>query len=201
MTCGMPAESGVAAGVRRIEATTGQGALDAIRRREKILEEIGGHLGARDAAALERLQRLLAREKELEKKLRALEQKLVAGEGAAGGAGEEKVREAGGVKVITRRVEGVDARALREMADRLRQKHGSAVVALGSVVDGKVALLVAVTPDLTARIKASEIVKRIAPIVGGTGGGRPDFAQAGGRDAARLEEALEQVAALVEGAG
>ncbi|HLK86958.1 MAG TPA: alanine--tRNA ligase [Candidatus Binataceae bacterium] len=192
----LDAESGVAAGVRRIDATTGQGALDAIRRREKILEEIGGHLGARDAAALDRLQRLLAREKELEKKLRALEQKLVAGEGGAGGAGAEKVREAGGIKVITRRVEGVDARALREMADRLRQKHGSAVVALGSVADDKVALLVAVTPDLTARIKAGEIVKRIAPIVGGTGGGRPDFAQAGGRDAARLDEALDKVLEL-----
>ncbi len=194
----LDAESGVAAGVRRIEAATGQGALDAIRRREKLLEEIGGQLGARDAAALDRLQRLLAREKELEKKLRALEQKLVAGEG---GAGAERVREAGGVKVVTRRVEGVDARALREMADRLRHKHGSAVVALGSVADDKVALLVAVTPDLTARIKAGEIVKRIAPMVGGTGGGRPDFAQAGGRDAARLDEALERVAALVEGAG
>jgi alanyl-tRNA synthetase len=190
-------ESGVAAGVRRIEAATGQGALDAIRRREQILETIGGHLGARDDAAVERLERLLAREKELEKKLRALEQKLVAGDGAAGGAEAEKVREAGGIKVVTRRVEGVDSRALREMADRLRQKYGSAVVAIGSVVDDKVAILVAVTSDLTGRIKAGEIVKQIAPIVGGTGGGRPDFAQAGGRDASRLDEALERVAALV----
>ncbi|HEY2524250.1 MAG TPA: alanine--tRNA ligase [Candidatus Binataceae bacterium] len=190
-------ESGIAAGVRRIEAATGQGALDSIRRRERILETIGGHLGARDDAALERLQRLLAHEKELEKKLRALEQKLVAGDGAVGGADAEKMREAGGVKVVTRRVEGVDPRALREMADRMRQKYGSAVVALGSVVDDKVAILVAVTPDLTSRIKAGDIVKRIAPIIGGTGGGRPDFAQAGGRDASRLDEALEGVAALV----
>ena len=191
------AESGVAAGVRRIEAATGQGALEAIRRRERILETIGGHLGARDDAAVERLERLLAREKELEKKLRALEQKLVAGDGAAGSADAEKVREAGGVKVVTRRVEGVDPRALREMADRMRQKYGSAVVAIGSVVDGKVAILVAVTPDLTGRIKAGDIVKQIAPIVGGTGGGRPDFAQAGGRDASRLDEALERIVALV----
>ncbi len=191
------AETGVAAGVRRIEAATGQGALEAIRRRERILETIGGHLGARDDAAVERLERLLAREKELEKKLRALEQKLVAGDGAAGSADAEKVREAGGVKVVTRRVEGVDPRALREMADRMRQKYGSAVVAIGSVVDGKVAILVAVTPDLTGRIKAGDIVKQIAPIVGGTGGGRPDFAQAGGRDASRLDEALERIVALV----
>jgi alanyl-tRNA synthetase len=191
------AETGVAAGVRRIEAATGQGALEAIRRRERILETIGGHLGARDDAAVERLEHLLAREKELEKKLRALEQKLVAGDGAAGSADAEKVREAGGVKVVTRRVEGVDPRALREMADRMRQKYGSAVVAIGSVVDGKVAILVAVTPDLTDRIKAGDIVKQIAPIVGGTGGGRPDFAQAGGRDASRLDEALERITALV----
>jgi alanyl-tRNA synthetase len=193
----LEAESGVAAGVRRIEAATGQGALEAIRRREQILETLGGHLGARDAAAVERLERLLAREKELEKKLRALEQKLAAGDGAAGSADAEKVREAGGVKVVTRRVEGVDPRALREMADRLRQKYGSAVVAIGSVIDDKVAILVAVTSDLTGRIKAGDIVKQIAPIVGGTGGGRPDFAQAGGRDASRLDEALERVAALV----
>jgi alanyl-tRNA synthetase len=191
------AETGVAAGVRRIEAATGQGALEAIRRRERILETIGGHLGARDDAAIERLERLLAREKELEKKVRALEQKLVAGDGAAGSADAEKVREAGGVKVVTRRVEGVDPRALREMADRMRQKYGSAVVAIGSVVDGKVAILVAVTPDLTGRIKAGDIVKQIAPIIGGTGGGRPDFAQAGGRDASRLDEALERIVALV----
>src|SRR5215469_356288 len=113
----LESESGVAAGVRRIEAFTGQGALEAIRRREKLLEEIGSHLGARDAQALERLERLLAREKELEKKLRALEQKLVSG--AAGGDAEQ-VREKNGVKVVTRKVDGVEPRALREMADRIR---------------------------------------------------------------------------------
>ena len=107
----LEAESGVAAGVRRIEAATGQGALEAIRRRERILETIGGHLGARDDAAVERLERLLAREKELEKKLRALEQKLVAGDGAAGGADAEKVREAGGVKVVTRQASKASTRA------------------------------------------------------------------------------------------
>ncbi len=194
----LEAETGVAAGVRRIEAATGQGALDAIRRRERILETLGGHLGANDDAAVERLERLLAREKELVKKLRALEQKVVAGDdGAAGSRDAERVREVGGVKIVTRRVEGVDSRALREMADRMRQKYGSAVVAIGSVVDDKVAILVAVTSDLTGRIKAGDIVKQIAPLVGGTGGGRPDFAQAGGRDASRLDEALERVTALV----
>jgi alanyl-tRNA synthetase len=190
-------ESGVAAGVRRIEAVTGQGALETIRKREKILDEIGAQLGARDGAAVERLEKLLAREKELEKKLRAMEQKLASGAGAA--ASEETVRDVGGVKVVTRKLDGVDARTMREMADRMRQKHGSAVVALGSDLgEGKVALLVAVTPDLTSKIKAGDIIKNIAPIVGGTGGGRPDLAQAGGRDASKLDEALAKVLTLLQ---
>jgi alanyl-tRNA synthetase len=192
----LEAESGVAAGVRRIEAVTGQGALETIRKREKILQEIGAQLGARDGAAVERLEKLLAREKELEKKLRAMEQKLAGGAGAD--ASEEQTREVAGVKIVTRKLDGVDPRTMREMADRLRQKHGSAVVALGSDLgEGKVALLVAVTPDLTAKIKAGDIIKNIAPIVGGTGGGRPDLAQAGGRDASKLDEALAKVATLV----
>ncbi|MGB8413940.1 MAG: alanine--tRNA ligase [Candidatus Binatus sp.] len=195
----LEAESGVAAGVRRIEAVTGQGALETIRKREKILEEIGAQLGARDGAAVERLEKLLAREKELEKKLRAMEQKLAAGGGAGGAEAEEVVREVGGVKVVTRRLDGVDPRTMREMADRMRQKHGSCVVALGSDLgECKVALLVAVTADLTAKIKAGDIIKNIAPIVGGTGGGRPDLAQAGGRDASKLDEALSKVAALLQ---
>ncbi|MGA8643481.1 alanine--tRNA ligase [Candidatus Binatus sp.] len=192
----LEAESGVAAGVRRIEAVTGQGALETIRKREKILEEIGAQLGARDGAAVDRLEKLLAREKELEKKLRAMEQKLASG--ASGASSEETVTEVGGIKVVTRKLDGVDPRMMREIADRMRQKHGSAVVALGSDLgDGKVALLVAVTPDLTSKIKAGDIIKNIAPIVGGTGGGRPDLAQAGGRDATKLDEALAKVATLV----
>ena len=189
----LEAESAVGAGVRRIEALTGQGAIENIRRRERLLAELGDHLGGRDEAALERVQRLIARERELEKKLRALEQKLVAGDGS--GVGEaETIREHNGITLVTRKVTGVEAGALREMADRLRQKHRSAVVAIGSELDGKVALIVAVTPDLAGRIKAGDIIKKIAPIVGGSGGGRPDFAQAGGRDPGKLDEALAAVA-------
>ncbi|HEY6421367.1 MAG TPA: alanine--tRNA ligase [Candidatus Binataceae bacterium] len=192
----LEAESGVAASVRRIEATTGRGALEAIRRREKILDEIGSQLGARDDAALERLEKLLARERELEKKLRGLEQKLTSG--GAAGAEAETVREVNGVKVVTRKLDGVEARTLREMADRLREKYRSSVVALGSDVgDGKVAILVAVTPDLVGRVKAGEIIRQVAPIIGGTGGGKPDLAQAGGRDASKLDAALAKVAELI----
>jgi alanyl-tRNA synthetase len=190
------AESGVAAGVRRIEASTGQGALEAVREHEKLLGLLGAKLGSTDVAALDRLEKILVREKELEKKLRALEQKLAGG--GTDGAAAEKVRDLNGVKLVTRRADGIDARALREMADRMRQKHGSAVVVLGSDQgEGKVALLVAVTADLTGRIKAGDIVKQIAPLIGGSGGGRPDLAQAGGRDASKLDEALEKVASLV----
>jgi alanyl-tRNA synthetase len=191
-------ESGVAAGVRRIEAATGQGALDAVREQEKLLGQIGAKLGTNDAAALERLEKVLAREKELEKRLRALEQKLASGGSSAGSGAAETVREVNGIKVVTRRADGIDPRALRELADRLRQKYASAVVVLGSDLgEGKVALLVAVTADLTDRIKAGDIIKQIAPIVGGSGGGRSDLAQAGGRDADKLDAALEKVPSLV----
>jgi len=189
-------ESGVAAGVRRIEALTGEGALETIRRREQILRQIGSHLGARDAETLERLERLLARERELEKQLRTLEQKLVAGSTTS--AGGETVQEIQGIKLVSRKFEGVDALGLRGIADRLRQQYGSAVVALGSDLgDDKAVLLVAVTPNLADRFKAGNIVKQVAPIIGGSGGGRPDFAQAGGREAAKLDEALARVASLI----
>jgi alanyl-tRNA synthetase len=192
----LEAESGIAAGVRRIEALTGAGALAAIRARETILIQLGGQLGASDAQMLERLARIQAREKELERKLRALEQRLNSGEAEAGAA--EQVRQIKGVTVVTRKLEGVDARVLREIADRLREKYRSAVVALGSDLgDDKVALLVAVTADLTDRIKAGEIIKRIAPMVAGSGGGRAELAQAGGRDPSRIADALEQVATIV----
>ncbi len=142
----LEAESGIAAGVRRIEALTGTGALEAIRKREKILEDIGHYLGARDAQALDRLEKLVNREKELEKKLRALEQKLASGEAGGGGSGENVVV-ANGVKVVTLKVEGIEPRSLREIVDKLRQKHGSCVAVVGSDLGDKVALVVAVTPD------------------------------------------------------
>ena len=192
----LEAESGIAAGVRRVEALTGQGALEAVRKREKILEEIGHYLGARDAQALDRLEKLVAREKELEKKLRALEQKLASGE-VSGAGSDENVVVANGVKIVTRKVGGIEARSLREIVDKMRQKHGSCIAVVGSDLGDKVALVVAVTPDLAGKHKAGDIIKEIAPIVGGTGGGRPDFAQAGGKDPSKLDEALAHVATLV----
>ncbi len=194
----LEAESGIAAGVRRVEALTGQGALEAVRKREKILEDIGHYLGARDGQALDRLEKLVAREKELEKKLRALEQKLASGQvGGSGGSGENIVV-ANGVKIVTRKIEGIEAPSLREIADKMRQNHGSCVVVVGSDLGDKVALVVAVTPDLASKLKAGDIIKAIAPIVGGSGGGRPDFAQAGGKDPSKLDDALAHVASLIK---
>ncbi len=192
----LEAESGIAAGVRRVEALTGAGALEAVRKREKILEDIGHYLGARDAQALDRLEKLVAREKELEKKLRVMEQKLASG-AADGATSGENVIVANGVKIVTRKLEGIEAASLREIADKMRQKHGSCIAVVGSDLGDKVALVVAVTPDLAGKHKAGDIIKAIAPIVGGSGGGRPDFAQAGGKDPSKLDAALEQVASLV----
>ena len=194
----LEAESGIAAGVRRVEAFTGQGALEAVRKREKILEDIGHYLGARDAQALDRLEKLVNREKELEKKLRALEQKLASGASNGGAGSGETVVVANGVKIVTRKLEGIEARSLRDIADKMRQQHGSCVVVIGSDLGDKVALVVAVTPDLASKLKAGDIIKEIAPIVGGSGGGRPDFAQAGGKDPSKLDEALARVASLVK---
>ncbi len=187
----LEAESGIGAGVRRVEAVTGQGALAAVREREKILEQIGQLLRTSGRDALTRLERLLEREKELERRIRSLEQKLVGAVGAT--QGQEEVQEVRGIKVITQQLEGVEAPALRQLADRLREKYGSAVVVLGSKLQDKALLVAAVTPDLVGRVHAGELIKKIAPTVGGAGGGRADFAQAGGRLAEKLTEALKQV--------
>ena len=132
----------------------------------------------------------------MEKKLRVLEQKLASG-AADGATSGENVVVAHGVKIVTRKVEGIEAPSLREIADKMRQKHGSCVVVVGSDLGDKAALVVAVTPDLATKLKAGDSIKQIAPMVGGSGGGRPDFAQAGGKDPSKLDAALAHVATIV----
>jgi alanyl-tRNA synthetase len=186
-------ESGVAAGVRRVEAVTGEGALEWIRRREQLLREIARTVKGSEEDAQEKIERLLAQQRELEKRLAQLQGRL------AGGAAPDLVsqaREVNGMKVLAARVDDVDGDGLRTLADRLRERLGSGVVVLGTVQGERPLLLAAVTRDLTRTINAADIIKRIAPIVGGGGGGRPDFAQAGGKDPARLDEALEAVFGL-----
>jgi alanyl-tRNA synthetase len=190
----MRSESGVAAGVRRIEAMTGEAALGWIRRREQVLREIGEVLKGPEEAAVERLEKLLAQQKELERRLQELQSKLAGSRSADLASSARRVN---GVSVIAARVENVDDKGLREMADRLREKLGSGIVVLGTVRGDKALLLAAVTKDLAGRYGAGQIIKRIAPVVGGGGGGRPDLAQAGGPDVGRLDEALEKVYEVV----
>jgi alanyl-tRNA synthetase len=191
-------ESGVAAGVRRLEAASGGGALELIRAHEEVLHSISALLrGPADEAAA-KLEKLLAHQRELERRIAELQGKL------AGGATRDVLADArhvDGVTVLaTRAPEGMDDKGLREMADRLRDRIKSGVVVLGAAQGERALLLAAVTKDLAGRYHAGDIIKRLAPMVGGGGGGRPDFAQAGGKDPSRLDEALAAAYALL-GAG
>jgi alanyl-tRNA synthetase len=187
-------ERGVASGVRRIEAVAGEAAFRRVREREELLAAVAGEVGApperspAEAAALkERLERA-------EAELARLRLELVSGAaGAAGGAAGAETVDVDGFRVLAREVPPAPANELRSMADALRGKLGSGVVVLGTRGDGKVTLLAAVTADLAGRVSAGELVRRLAPLVGGGGGGRPDFAQAGGKLPERLPEALAEV--------
>jgi alanyl-tRNA synthetase len=187
-------EGGVAAGVRRIEAMTGGGALDWVQEREERLRRIATDLKSSEEEAVERLERLLAQSRELERRIEKMQR-----DQAKSQSGDlvSQARERDGVKVLATRVDGLDDKAIRDLADRLKEKLGSSVVALGASDGSKVTLIAAVSKDLTKRFHAGELIKRIAPVVGGNGGGRPDFAQAGGKDPSRLDDALAMVYELV----
>jgi len=124
--------------------------------------------------------------------------KAALGGGSGAGGAQDDTREVKGVKVIARRVSGLEKGALRGLSDSLRDRLGSGIVVIASETDGKVALVVSVTKDLTSRIQAGRIVKEIAPIVGGGGGGRPDFAEAGGKDPSRIDELIQKLPAALE---
>ena len=170
-------EGGVASGVRRIEAVTGKGALEWIDARERTLAELSGLLRSQPDQAAGRVEQILKRNKDLEKELAAAKQALVTGQATDHAA---NVTEIGGIKVLATRMDGADAKTLREAVDRFKDKLRSAVVVVGSVDDGKVRLAAGVTRDNTDRIRAGDLIKPVAEKVGGKGGGRPDFAQAGG---------------------
>ena len=188
-------ESAVAAGVRRVEALTGEGALDAVRRREQRLREVSELLHGSEEEVAPKLEKLLAQQKELERRLADTQSRLLSG---ASQDLLEGVREVKGVKVLARQVDQVDAKVLRDLADKLRDRLRSGVVVLGGSEGDKVLLLAAVTKDLAGRVNAGNLIKQIAPIVGGGGGGRPDFAQAGGKDPTRLPQALARVYDLID---
>ncbi|MGA8707830.1 MAG: alanine--tRNA ligase [Steroidobacteraceae bacterium] len=184
-------ESGVAAGVRRIEAVTGQGALDYVERIDGQLDDVAQLLhGSRDDAAV-KVRDALERIRTLEKENRALKDKLAMSSGRDLAAAAVDVE---GVKILATRVDGADAGALRAALDQLKSRLGSAIIVLGSAESSSKVLLVAgVTPDQTSRVRAGELIAAVAAQVGGKGGGRPDFAQAGGSNPEALDQALASV--------
>jgi alanyl-tRNA synthetase len=187
-------ETGVAAGIRRVEATTGSGVLSYLGETEKNLGAIAQLVKATPAEAAERVAQLMEHSRALEKELDRLKSKL------ASSQGDELLQQAAdvnGVRVLAAQLDGVDAKALRETADKLRDKLKSCALVLGTVADGKVSLIAAVTPDISARIRAGELVNYVATQVGGKGGGKPDMAMAGGNQPERLPAALASVQSWV----
>jgi alanyl-tRNA synthetase len=188
-------ESGIAAGVRRIEALTGQAALDYVRRIDGLLGDVAHLVHGSRAEAADKVREALERIRALEKENRTLKDKLAL---SSGRDLADAAVDVDGVKVLATRVDGADAGALRAALDQLKSRLGSAIIVLGSVEsDSKVLLVAGVTPDQTARVRAGELIGAVAAQVGGKGGGRPDFAQAGGSKPQTLDQALASVAAWV----
>ncbi|MGI9200336.1 MAG: alanine--tRNA ligase [Woeseiaceae bacterium] len=187
-------EGGVASGVRRIEAVTGKGAVALIDEQQKSLQNIASLLKSQPDQIGNKVEQLLKRNKELEKDLAAAKQALI-----TGGSNDQSlnVEDVAGIKLLVTRIDGADAKTLRDAVDRYKDKLQSAIVVLGSVDDGVVRLAAGVTKDNTDRVKAGDLIKPIAEQVGGKGGGRPDFAQAGGSDATALDSALQSVSGWV----
>jgi alanyl-tRNA synthetase len=190
-------EQGVSAGVRRIIAVTGDGALAYLRDVEANLAKVATLARTTPANVAEKVEKLLQHERSLEKQIDELQRKLATGGGGGLDALLAKARDIAGVKVLGVRTEVTDRSALRELAEQLRDKLGQSVVLVGSVADGKAQLVLTVSKDLTSRLKAGDLIKNSAQIVGGSGGGRPDMAQAGGTELARLDEAIEAIYASV----
>jgi alanyl-tRNA synthetase len=189
-------EGGVAAGIRRIEAVTGPGALSYIQEQETTLHEVAERLRAQPQEVTARLAQIQDQMKSLEKELARCKSKMASNQGDDLAA---QAIDLAGIKVLAIMIEGADAKALRELADKLRDKLKSCALVLGSVVDGKVALIAAVTADAMGKIKAGELVNFVAAQVGGKGGGKPDLAQAGGSEPDKLPLALQGVVPWVAG--
>jgi alanyl-tRNA synthetase len=188
-------ESGVAAGVRRIEAICGLEALKAYQRDRDELARVGAALTARPGELSARIGALAEENRRLSRELQQARMKAALGGGSSTG---DAAIDVAGVKLVAREVSGLDKDGLRALVDRHRDAIKSGVVVLACPSDGKVSVVVGVTPDLTKKVSAGEVVKQLAPIVGGRGGGRPDFAEAGGKDAAKIPDLLSASRTLVE---
>jgi alanyl-tRNA synthetase len=187
-------ESGVAAGVRRVEAVTGQAAYDWVVRTDQILRDVAGLLRGSREDVDEKVRELVERSRRLEKEVQQLKSKLASGQG---GDLSLQAVDVGGVKVLAAQIEGADAKSLRDALDRLKSRLGSSVIVLATVQDGRAVLVSGVSADLIGRIKAGDIVGAVAAKVGGRGGGRADFAQAGGTQPEHLGAALAELEAMV----
>ena len=190
-------EAGIAAGVRRIEAVTGLNALGYVRQLEQTVQQASKLVKADGPDLADKVLKLTQHEKELEKQIADLKRKVAMGGGGVDSM-LQQAHEIGGMKVLAVRSEVADGAALREMAEKLRDTLGDAVVVVGAAAGPKAMLVATVSKNLTHKIKAGDIIRQVAQQVGGSGGGRPDMAQAGGSDPSKLDEALKSVTAIVQ---
>jgi alanyl-tRNA synthetase len=188
-------EAGVAAGVRRIEAVTGEGALAWFAEQQRRLDEVSDLVGGRGDEAVDKVRQLLDRQRKLERELESFKSKAAAG--ATASLADEAV-DVGGIKLVSARLEGLDGKALREAMDRIKDRLANAVIVLASAEGGKAALVAGVKGSALGRVKAGELLSHVAAQIGGKGGGRPDMAQGGGSDGPELVAALAGVRAWVE---
>jgi alanyl-tRNA synthetase len=191
-------ETGIAAGVRRIEALTGLGALEYLRRQQRTLARVGELLKVPADQAAERVEKLLEERRAAEREISALRRGK---RGLSPADLAARAREVGGTRVVAEALEGLEGKDLRALVDEVRDRLESGVVLLASARDGKVSLALGVTPDLVGRLRAGDLAREVAGVVGGKGGGRPDFAQAGGSQPEKLPEAFERLRALVGASG
>jgi alanyl-tRNA synthetase len=191
-------EGGVAAGVRRIEALTGSGALAHVQHERERFRQVRDALQVGGDQVLDAVIKLQNESKRLAKEAHELRLKLaVAGPAAATPA--DAPTNVAGIEAVLRRVEGLDKASLRDLSDSLKSKLKTGVIVLASQTpDARVAIVVSITPDLKGRVHAGQVVKEVAPIVGGGGGGRPDFAEAGGKDPSKIDELLTQSRIVLE---
>ena len=187
-------EGGISSGVRRIEAVTGATAYNTIQAEQESLAAIRGLLKAPSNEELSKVKKLLEKNRQLEKELITLKEKMVSGKDSSG---FDEVQKIGNVSVVIKKLEGMDAKTLRTFIDNTKNQLKSGIVVVGSVADGKVSMAAGVTKDLTSTYHAGNIIKVIANIVGGNGGGRPDMAQAGGPQVEKLDEALKKAEELI----
>jgi alanyl-tRNA synthetase len=187
-------ESGVAAGIRRIEAVTGDNAVAHVQEQDKLLGQAAAAFKAPVAELPGKIAQIMDNVKNLEKELARLKSKFASSQGDDLA---DQAIDIHGIKILTAKIDNADTKTLRELADKLRDKLKSCALVLAGVVDGKVTLIAAVTPDLTGKIKAGELINHVATQVGGKGGGRPDMAQAGGTQPENIAAALNSVATWI----